>query len=459
MRSSLPFLPPLALVATLATTAFASDGTWASFSASASNFGPCVPTYGRAVAYDARRHHMLLFGGEAPAWHCGPGCNAPPEDFGITLACGEDGGLESLLVSTRPRIRAFAGLACDSVVDRLWLFGGRRENTFWDGMTDWTYSALNDLWSCDLSQATTRWDSIVTAGDVPPPRSHPLFVLDTIRHRLVLAGGQDSLGNVFHDAWTLALDGPPAWAPLATTGVAPTQPSRDKYSPYPAAFAVFDSRSDRMQVLIADTLWSLSFSDPPRWTHTALGGALPSTGAPTGMDFDARRDRLLVLIEEGQLGSVLLVDPPRASTLDMQPPLGVTSYAGLAYDAVHDGLIAGFFDSSSGPSICIASVTWAYASFPAMTLGVAPAATGVTLGTPENPARSTVLRIPFALPRDDEAALELFDVAGRRLEGCRARGGGAQAWDVPTARLRPGLLLVRLRSGDETLVRRFVYAP
>lgn len=75
-----------------------------------------------------------------------------------------------------------------------------------------------------------------------------------------------------------------------------------------------------------------------------------------------------------------------------------------------------------------------------------------------NPARQT-LAVRFALPGDEAAALEMFDVGGRLVRTRFVRGAGEHLERIDRLdALDPGLYFVRLRLGAQTRVARVVLA-
>jgi hypothetical protein len=74
-----------------------------------------------------------------------------------------------------------------------------------------------------------------------------------------------------------------------------------------------------------------------------------------------------------------------------------------------------------------------------------------------NPSRGTALMVRFTLPSAAPAAIDLLDVAGRRITAREvgSLGAGRHALDLGAGRdLAPGLYLVRLRQGADTRVTR-----
>ncbi len=93
--------------------------------------------------------------------------------------------------------------------------------------------------------------------------------------------------------------------------------------------------------------------------------------------------------------------------------------------------------------------------------GETPRQGGLWMGpiTP-NPSRDGIL-VRFALPREEEVTLVVYDVAGRRLaelaHGRLSAGEHLVPWDfrdASGAQLSPGYFLVKLRAGDQVLTRR-----
>jgi hypothetical protein len=74
-------------------------------------------------------------------------------------------------------------------------------------------------------------------------------------------------------------------------------------------------------------------------------------------------------------------------------------------------------------------------------------------GTRPNPARGGRMLVHFALPSNARASLELFDLAGRRIEeqAVGALGAGRHAVELaPARRLAAGIYLIRLTQGANT---------
>jgi len=88
-----------------------------------------------------------------------------------------------------------------------------------------------------------------------------------------------------------------------------------------------------------------------------------------------------------------------------------------------------------------------------------PRAATLALEAPwPNPVRGVTPTLRFSLPSNEPATLELYDVAGRKLETWAVSRLGAGAHAMPlatTSRLDPGLYFVRLVQGTVSRVARF----
>jgi hypothetical protein len=78
-----------------------------------------------------------------------------------------------------------------------------------------------DVWSFDLR--SNPWSVLPVSGPRPRGRLFVPLVMDTQRHRMLVAGGlsADETDNL-NDAWALSLDGPPRWTPLVSELVRPS---------------------------------------------------------------------------------------------------------------------------------------------------------------------------------------------------------------------------------------------
>lgn len=152
------------------------DGmTWAQRASS----GP-APRYGHAMAYDAGRGRVVLFGGSGSSY------------FGDTWEW--DGTTWTQRATAGPTPRAWHAMAYDAERGRVVLFGGE----------DGSYSPFGDTWEWDGG----TWTQQVVAG--PPPDAGHAMAYDAARERVVQFG----------DYGTWEWDGT-TWMQKATSGPAP----------------------------------------------------------------------------------------------------------------------------------------------------------------------------------------------------------------------------------------------
>ncbi|MBI5543754.1 MAG: hypothetical protein HY901_07710, partial [Deltaproteobacteria bacterium] len=141
------------------------------------------PRKGHAMAYDAARGRVVLFGGE----YKGSVLQDLWEWDGASWAL-------RTLEGPAPSARARHALAYDRERERVLLFGGEVPDGSWDK------TFLDDLWEWDGA----RWH-LLGAGGGPPARSEHGMVFDPERKRLLLFGGRvkDSVGDntVHQDTW------------------------------------------------------------------------------------------------------------------------------------------------------------------------------------------------------------------------------------------------------------------
>ncbi len=134
-----------------------------------------------ATAYDAQRQRVVLFGGEDAARVC----------FADTwLYDGVDWAL--LTTTATPERRRYTDLVYDKQRQVTVMFGGSYDPT------NWVF--LNDTWELD----GTDWVQVNTAN-APPARHGHRMVYDSVNQRVLLFGGMNPGGVMYHDLW--AYDG------------------------------------------------------------------------------------------------------------------------------------------------------------------------------------------------------------------------------------------------------------
>lgn len=139
-----------------------------------------------AGVLDAANNRLVFFGGNtAVAMACNvPGPSLSDQVWAFHLDCNS---WEELLPATRPTPRARAGYAWDGTRNRMLLFAGRERPSG-------SYRNLNDLWAYDL--ASDVFSQLQTTGTPPPPRSSPVMVVDAVKDRLVVFGGNTSTSSL-----------------------------------------------------------------------------------------------------------------------------------------------------------------------------------------------------------------------------------------------------------------------
>jgi len=267
------------------------DGGWR---AATPRTGEPMPLHreAAAVASDPRTGRMFVIGGLegdselADAWVADTGGRGRLEWRALCSpsSCGSG-----------PEPRWGGHAVYDPAGDRVIVFGGRR--------TDGT--SFNDVWELALAGAP-RWERLDVAGEPPAPRWGGAVGFDAEARRMVVAGGQtgaDASAVSHDDAWSLTLDGRPAWHRLTPAG-APPAPRRS------AAYAVRDT-GESVALLVAGGLragsgahyndvWSLDLGTPEgAWRELAppdcANPALPACRRSAGAVHDPRRDRLVMV--------------------------------------------------------------------------------------------------------------------------------------------------------------------
>ncbi len=126
-----------------------------------------------AMAYDATQGRVLLFGG----WD-GAGHHASTWEW--------DGARWILLTpDDRPTHRRHAKMVYDAARERIVLFGGRYNST-----------PYNDTWEWD----GTNWQNVMPQGNLPLPRSDHEMIYNPAEGKVMLFGGSDN-DKKYSDTW------------------------------------------------------------------------------------------------------------------------------------------------------------------------------------------------------------------------------------------------------------------
>ncbi len=207
--------------------------------------------------------------------------------------------------ATMPSPRWDATLSWDPNTNSFVLFGG------FDGT-----SYLNDAWL--YNPAGNSWWQLTPSGGPPAGRRRHTAILDPLRNRLVVFGGEDASGR-FNDTWSLSLVGAGIWSQLSTSGGPPSVRC--------SHVAIYDPVRDQMVInggvpWVPAHTWKLTFPGN-QWTQIAAG---PS---PLGLEgcssiYDPIGQRMLVFGGRTYVGAACpspwLWDLNETYSLDLAAP-------------------------------------------------------------------------------------------------------------------------------------------
>ncbi len=275
------------------------------------------PISGHALAYDAARGRVVMFGGtddgsfqrdETWEWNGRSWRELTPR-------------------AGNPTTRVGHALAYDTDHRRLLMFGGTA------GI------ATNDLWSWNGG----AWQQLQPVGARPPSRSRHGLAYDPARHVLVLHGGIRDDGTSLADTWE--------WNGTSWLEVTPASgpPARDAhalvYDPRRGRTVMFGGQRDG--ALLADT-WDW---DGTSWTDVTPASGSPPARALHAMAYDAARGGIVLF--GGRVSGSLVADTWQWSGSAWQQltvsstPSPRAAHA-LAYDASRARLVlVGGYDASN----------------------------------------------------------------------------------------------------------------
>lgn len=197
--------------------------------------------HGAAMAYDAKRDQLVLFGGELGALYADTWIRSETA-MGPVWALRGDG---------QPGARVFAAMAYDRIRDRVVLFGGRT-------VLGSPATALDDTWLWD----GTTWTKATPTGALPPARSSHRLVYDPVAGRVVMFGGLGT-AQVLSDAWEW--DGT-QWIERTSITLPPPREGHGlAWHPMRRAFVIFAGAGNSVTNVTNDT-WEWSDGD---WSPVA----------------------------------------------------------------------------------------------------------------------------------------------------------------------------------------------
>jgi hypothetical protein len=269
--------------------------------------GATPPTrFGHSAIYDPVRDRMVVFGGVA---------GSPRNDTWVLDLSGAPAW--SLLdpPGLRPAARALHSALYDPVRDRMVVFGGNDGSGY-----------RNDVWSLGFA-GTPAWTMAAPYGTPPSAREGAAAVFDASGDRMIVFGGND--GSVRNDAWSLPLSTPAAWTVLPATGSPPAP--REGHSmildPLRQRLVVFGGESGTSSF---GDVWALGLGGEPAWNALVPQGSAPPSRFAHVAIHDPGSDRMVVF-GGGNLNdtavldwsSLVAVDPaplPRSSGFELALP-------------------------------------------------------------------------------------------------------------------------------------------
>jgi len=241
--------------------------------------GQDSPTAGEdmALAYDAARHRLLLYGGK------GDDDVNRNELWSFDLAAGRWQQIRA--DGPQPPPREDHSLVVDTANDQLVLFGGE------DGDTS------PATWTFDLR--ASRWQEI-THRSAPALESHSA-IYDPRGKRMVVFGGMrqiDGKNDLGEETWILCLDQrSPQYAtwselPVATPHPAPRREHRGLYDPVRHRMLVFGGRQRSSASYLRD-VWVLDLASST-WREVPTHGDPPNPIRQMALGYDPDSDALTV---------------------------------------------------------------------------------------------------------------------------------------------------------------------
>jgi hypothetical protein len=217
-----------------------------------------------AMAYDARRGRVVLFGGADAAAVRGD-------------TWEWNGSAWTLAAASGPPPRTFPAMACDARRGRILMFGGNRVLFGSDPPADGTF--LGDTWEWDGG----AWSRIDAPG--PSPRAEAAMAYDAARGRVVLFGGYDRVeGKIRRLGDTWEWDGS-RWRLLTVAGPSARSGAAEVFDGVLGAVVLVGGRTE--SGTSAET-WAF---DGARWTDRLP--ASPEGIFNAAMAWDQARTRIV----------------------------------------------------------------------------------------------------------------------------------------------------------------------
>ncbi len=253
---------------------------------------PRGPAANGAVGYDIAHNRLLFFGGMTTD-------NVSLNDTWVLLnADGTTGTPEWLQLATRNTPAPHKGQAgaYDAPTNRLIVYGGCL------GLCTPLDNSVYVLTNANGLGGTPTWQQLHPTGGPPPSRTSFTAVYDASHNRLIIFGGEDTLGTRYNDTWVLThangLGGAPAWIHLTPSDDPP--PARKFHA------AVYLPATNQMLVYGGDSrsspwlndIWVLSNANglggSPVWSQLTPGSVVPAARVSPALVYDQMNNRLLL---------------------------------------------------------------------------------------------------------------------------------------------------------------------
>ena len=244
----------------------------------------------------------------------------------------------------KPSARVDGTIAYDTVSRRLFLFGGQDVTT------------RNDLWAYSLDDQ--RWEELQPSGVRPPARFGHVLIVDPVRRRLIMFGGQAS--SFFADVWAYDL-GENTWQQLAGNEAGPSR--RYGHS------GVYDQMRKRLIISHGftnagrfDDTWAFDLTKDT-WSNITPSGTKPLRRCLHHAVYDHVGQQMLLYggcasgfgpCPLGDLWSLDLVNN-RWTEITEQPRPPAREHYGTAFDSARERLV--IFGGTGGGAL---NDTWAF---------------------------------------------------------------------------------------------------
>lgn len=400
---------------------------------------------GGSVIVDLPNQRLVAFGGGAPnneTWV------APLGGSAVEWTKLTTGG-------TAPPALRFHSAVLDPVRRRMVVFGG---------LTTGGVTSLNDVWALPLDGAPD-WVQLAPTGTKPSVRSGHSAIYDPLGDRMVIFGGTHGTSD-YSDVYAMTLGASPAWTKLFPSGAAP--PARSgavtTYQASTGRMLVFGGYTQGSLEFQGDT-WGLQLGASPAWIPLLPNHSGPSARGNGCSALDTRRNRLILFGGTGDFGASTRTNETWALDLggmfwSQLAPAGFIpakrSGAFAAYDSLADRMVV--YSGFTGFEFSDVNWTLDFAD-PTVSVPWPGAITSLALhGAMPNPVAGDLV-VSFRLPDAEPARLELFDLAGRRIEtkDVGALGPGRHTTTLaPARRLAAGVYMIRLTRGNEERTARAV---